>query len=108
MQQQMTHQQANRSEVLNPQKTWEEFKTNITTMARKTAKEHLHKIRIRTKQLKEDIKCTLENSDLDTDESTRHHKAWIESKIEHLERIKFKNTQLHSQANWALNGETIS
>ncbi|KAG2737225.1 hypothetical protein P692DRAFT_20684576, partial [Suillus brevipes Sb2] len=32
----------------------------------------------------------------------------IESEIEHLEKKKFRNTQLHSQANWALKGETIS
>ncbi|KAG2069426.1 hypothetical protein BDR04DRAFT_1128848 [Suillus decipiens] len=61
MQQQMTHQLTHRSKASNPQKTWEEFKSNITAMAKKTTKEHLHKIRIRTKQLEEDIKHTLEN-----------------------------------------------
>ncbi|KAG2737226.1 hypothetical protein P692DRAFT_201674831, partial [Suillus brevipes Sb2] len=33
MQQQMTHQLTHRSEASNPQKTWEEFKSNITAMA---------------------------------------------------------------------------
>jgi len=85
MQQQITHQQTNRNTVSNPQKSWEKFKTNITTLAKKTAKEHLHKIRISTKQLEDDIKHTLENGDMDTNENTRHHRAWIEKEIEHLE-----------------------
>jgi hypothetical protein len=108
MQQQITHQQTNRNAASNPQKSWEEFKTNITTLAKKTAKEHLHKIRIRTKQLEDDIKRTLENGDMDTNENTRHHRAWIEKEIEHLEKKKLKNIQLHSQTNWALKGEIIS
>ncbi|KAG2748718.1 hypothetical protein P692DRAFT_20700967, partial [Suillus brevipes Sb2] len=32
----------------------------------------------------------------------------IENELNHLEKKKFKDSQLHSQANWALRGETIS
>ncbi|KAG2335829.1 hypothetical protein BDR05DRAFT_841226, partial [Suillus weaverae] len=59
MQQKMTHQHETRNEVTNPQLTWEDFKVNINQLAKKTAKEHLHKIKVRTKQLEDDIKRTL-------------------------------------------------
>lgn len=107
-QQEITHQQANRNEITNPQKTWKDFKANINKEAKKTAKHHLHKIRQRTKQLENDVKRTLENGDIDINENTRRHKAWIESEINHLEKKAFKNIQNQSQANWAKNGETIS
>lgn len=108
LQQRITHQYENRIGEANPQKSWEEFKVNITQLAKRTAKEHLHKIKVRTKQLEDDIKRTLEHRDIDLNENTRRHTAWIENELNHLEKKKFKDSQLHSQANWALRGETIS
>ncbi|KAG2741209.1 DNase I-like protein, partial [Suillus brevipes Sb2] len=67
-QQEITHQREHRTELSNPQKTWKDFKANINNEAKKTAKEHLHKIKQRTKQLEDDIKRTLDNGDIDTNE----------------------------------------
>ncbi|KAG1844407.1 Endonuclease/exonuclease/phosphatase [Suillus tomentosus] len=71
------HQQ--RTETENPQRSWENFKSKIRHNAKTTAKEHLYKIRQRVKQLEEDLRKTTENNDIDTNESTRRQKAWIEN-----------------------------
>ncbi|KAG1737363.1 Endonuclease/exonuclease/phosphatase, partial [Suillus occidentalis] len=108
VQQQIIEQTWQRNEDSHPQQVWEEFKIQIRQEARKTAKEHLHKINQRTKKLEEDLKSTLENQDIDKNELTRRHKAWLESEINHLEKKRHKNMQLHSQAKWAAEGEKIS
>lgn len=89
-------QTAQRNEDLNSQRVWEDFKTQLHQEACKTAKEHLNKIRECTKKLEDDLKSTIENYDIDTNELTRHHKAWLESKINHLEKnvIKTSNSTL--------------
>lgn len=107
-QREIIEQTAHRNEDSNPQRVWEDLKTQLCQEARKTAKEHLNKIRQRTKKLEDDLKSTLENHDIDTNKLTRRHKAWLESEINHLEKKRHKNLQLHSQAKWAAEGETIS
>ncbi|KAG2743960.1 DNase I-like protein, partial [Suillus brevipes Sb2] len=107
-QQEITDLQRHRSESENPQRSWEEFKSKIRHNAKITAKEHLYKIRQRVRQLEDDLRKTTENNDLDTNESTRRQKAWIESEITHLENKRFKNKQQQGQAKWEDKGETIS
>jgi hypothetical protein len=104
----ITNRQMPRSSSENPQTVWEEFKVQIQQIAKITAKEHLNKIRIRTKQLEEDLRKTTANNNIDTNKSTRRQKAWIKSEISHLENKRFKKAQLYSQAKWAEQGETIS
>jgi flagellar biosynthesis GTPase FlhF len=108
VQQKITEQTLQRNGESHPQQTWEEFKEQICQEARKTAKEHLHKINQHTRKLEEDLKSTLENQNIDTNELTRRHKAWLESEINHLEKKQHKNMQLHTQAKWVAEGETIS
>jgi exonuclease III len=93
---------------LNPQTEWEDFKIKICQEAKKTSKEHMHKINTRIQQLENDIKLTLRNDSIDTNKDTRSQKAWLESEINHLEKKQFKNLQLHSKAKWNTAGETIS
>ncbi|KAG1732699.1 Endonuclease/exonuclease/phosphatase, partial [Suillus occidentalis] len=107
-QQKIISQHEIRDETSNPQRYWEDLKTQIRQEAQITAKEHLYKIRQRTKKLEDDLKATSERDDIDTNELTRRHKAWLESEINHLEKKQHKNIQLHSQARWATEGETIS
>jgi hypothetical protein len=102
------HQQTPRSNSENPQTIWKEFKTKIRQLAKTTVKEHLNKIRTRMKQLEEDLCKTTANNNIDNNESTQRHKAWIESEINHLENKRFRNKQIYSQAKWAEQGETIS
>jgi len=92
---------------LNPQTEWEDIKIKIRQEAKKTSKEHMHKINTRI-QLENDIKLTLHNDDIDTNKDTRSQKAWLESEINHLEKKRFKNLQLRSKAKWNTAGETIS
>ncbi|KIK36520.1 hypothetical protein CY34DRAFT_66700, partial [Suillus luteus UH-Slu-Lm8-n1] len=68
VQNKITNQRAPRSNTENPQKEWEEFKIQIQQLAKITAKEHLNKIRTRTKQLEEDLRRTTANDDIGTNE----------------------------------------
>ncbi|KAG2049146.1 DNase I-like protein [Suillus hirtellus] len=57
-QRKIKEQTEQRNEDSNPQKIWEDFKMQISQEARKTAKDHLNKIRQRTKKLEDDLRTT--------------------------------------------------
>ncbi|KAG1850502.1 Endonuclease/exonuclease/phosphatase, partial [Suillus tomentosus] len=54
-QRKILEQTEHRDEDSDPQKVWEDFKIQLRQEARKTAKEHLNKIRQRTKKLEDDL-----------------------------------------------------
>jgi hypothetical protein len=51
---------------------------------------------------------TMENNDINTNESTCQQKAWIKSEITHLENKRFKNKQQQAHAKWAAKGKMMS
>jgi hypothetical protein len=55
IQQKIMNPQATRLNLENPQHVWEDFKIQIHQLAKITANEHLKKIKVRTKQPKEDL-----------------------------------------------------
>ncbi|KAG1840059.1 Endonuclease/exonuclease/phosphatase [Suillus subalutaceus] len=98
----------NRTETENPLYLWEEFKINMNNLVKQTTKSHLAKINNKIKQLQKDIHKTSNAPNIDSSVNRRQNKTILEKEIEHLERKRQKSAHLKAQAQWSLQGETIS
>ncbi|KAH7918186.1 DNase I-like protein, partial [Leucogyrophana mollusca] len=108
LQESLSAPRTQRTARLNPQTLWEEFKTQITDVAKKTAKAHLGRINRRIKQLQRDLTLTNNRQDIDSDVSARSRALMLESEIDHLTKKGYKSAQVKAQAQWNLKGESVS
>lgn len=92
----------------NIQTLWEAFKTDIMTTAKSTTKVQLARINCKITALKREISLENNSDRIDTTDDSCTHSAKLEKELEHLEKKRYKNAYVRTQACWHIQGEKIN
>ncbi|KAG2750378.1 hypothetical protein P692DRAFT_20729893, partial [Suillus brevipes Sb2] len=90
-----------RTDLINLQTMWKEFKSRITSVAKDTTKKHLARINQCIKALTKDLRRIANLKEIDTSENTRINRSIVEREIDHFQQKQNKKEQLKAQAQWA-------
>ena len=92
-------------DLSNPQRLWQHFKRDISTIAKARIKATHYKINTHIRLLEKDIK-TLENDEnVDTDDKIRSEGAFLTTELEYLEKRSAQNRRQNLSAELANHGE---
>ncbi|KAG1875469.1 Endonuclease/exonuclease/phosphatase [Suillus subalutaceus] len=75
---------------INPQRIWCSLKNDMNTIARDTAKTHLHKINQRIHSLTKDMRKLANDRNIDGSEDVRLNEILLEKEISHLQKRTLK------------------
>ena len=92
----------------NAQQKWNQFKIDITDLAKRTARVQLAKLDNHINTLKKDIACATQDLLTDQQEATRSNIITLENELKHIQRKRYKNMHARTQAQWHDRGEKIS
>ena len=94
-------------EINSPQTLWNEFKKDISMLAKNATKSSFHKLNSRIKAIEKDLQTLTDSPDLDTNEETRTNAAFLMNELEHLEKVKAKSQRDKMKADLANRGECL-
>ncbi|KAI1781840.1 Endonuclease/exonuclease/phosphatase [Ganoderma leucocontextum] len=97
-----------RTDSDNPQLAYHQFKQAVRQTARDRTKVKIPKLDRRLARLREDLKRTLREPDLDLDNGAKRHAALLQDRITALEVQRFGDKRTKVAAHDWLEGETIS
>jgi ribonuclease HI/exonuclease III len=107
LEQNLNREKTQRTERMNPQTLFKNFKDNIILKARKLAKVAIPKINIEIKKLESELKSVLNAQNTDEQDKILSGIS-LQEQIENLEKIKHHNTRSQMDIRNKLEGETIS
>ncbi len=93
--------------ITNPQLLWDQYKNNITTMAKKHSREMHYKIMSCANNLWKDLHDITRHPDFDMDESLRTMEALLTQEIEHLEKLQARDKKDRLRAEIASHREKL-
>ena len=89
----------------NPQRLWKIFKSDIGTTARKMRDVSQYKRETHMRRLRDDLKTTMNNPDIDTNDNLRWNGNLLSNEIKHLENIRARKQRDNLSATLAQHGE---
>ena len=91
--------------ISNPQRLWNEFKSDIRTMARKMREVFKYKMETHVGLLQKDLKAIMSNLAIDSNNDLRWNGNLIANVIKHLEKKRAQSQKNIFSANLAKHGE---
>jgi len=92
---------------VNPQILWENFKKDITKLAKETSKTTFHKLNSHIKKIEKDLLSIFASPDFDANEDVSANTAFLANELEHLEKVKARNQRNKLHANLVNHREKI-
>ena len=89
----------------NPQRLWQDFKRDISVIAKAQTKATYHKMNTHIRLLQQDIKALTNNENADTDDKIRSEEAFLTDELEFLEKKAVKNRRNTLSVELANHGE---
>ena len=89
----------------NPQRLWQDFKRDISAIAKAQIKAKYYKMNTHIRLLKQDIKTLTNNPNVDTDEKIQSEEAYLTNELEYLERKMAQSRRTRLSAELANHGE---
>ena len=89
----------------DPQIIWKNFKTDITTIAKKELKNEKQKTHTKLRRLEEDIKSITNNPEIDENEKLRTEIAFLTNELTHIQKKIVREQKENMRAQIAHHGE---
>lgn len=93
--------------ISNPLSLWEEFKKDLSAIAKKHLRGSYNKISTCIKQLEKDHKELTEHPDFNDNNDLRMHEAFLANELEHLEKVKTRQHRDLFKARMTDHGEKL-